>query len=62
MGVDFLELDFEEDGEGSGGYAKIMSKVFIEVEMILFVEQVKEVDIIVIIVLILGKLVSKLII
>ena len=26
LGGEFLELDFEEDGSGSGGYAKVMSK------------------------------------
>ncbi len=34
-------LDFEEDGAGSGGYAKTMSKEFIEAEMKLFAEQAK---------------------
>ena len=29
LGGEFLELDFEEDGAGSGGYAKVMSKEFI---------------------------------
>ncbi|MEC9093078.1 MAG: Re/Si-specific NAD(P)(+) transhydrogenase subunit alpha [Planctomycetota bacterium] len=55
MGADFLELDFEEDGEGSGGYAKVMSKAFIEAEMALFAEQAREVDIIVTTALIPGK-------
>jgi len=33
-----LELKFEgqEDGAGTGGYAKVMSKEFIEAEMALF--------------------------
>ena len=39
LGASFLELDFEEDGAGSGGYAKVMSKEFIEAEMKLFAEQ-----------------------
>ena len=43
LGGEFLELDFEEDGTGSGGYAKVMSKEFIEAEMQLFVEA-EEVD------------------
>ena len=29
MGAEFLELDFEEDGSGEGGYAKEMSPAFI---------------------------------
>lgn len=55
MGAEFLELDFEEDGTGEGGYAKVMSKAFIEAEMALFLEQAKEVDIIVTTALIPGK-------
>ncbi|MEL6580691.1 MAG: Re/Si-specific NAD(P)(+) transhydrogenase subunit alpha, partial [Cyanobacteria bacterium J06621_12] len=46
LGAEFLELEFEEDGTGSGGYAKTMSKEFIDAEMALFREQAKEVDII----------------
>lgn len=55
MGAEFLELDFEEDGEGGGGYAKVMSKEFIEAEMALFAEQASEVDIIITTALIPGK-------
>ncbi len=55
MGADFLELDFEEEGEGGGGYAKVMSKEFIEAEMALFAEQARDVDIIVTTALIPGK-------
>ncbi len=47
MGADFLMLEFKEDGSGEGGYAKLMSKEFIDAEMALFAEQAKEVDIIV---------------
>ena len=61
MGADFLELDFEEDGEGAGGYAKVMSKEFIEAEMALFAEQARDVDIIVTTALIPGKPAPKLI-
>ncbi len=55
MGGEFLELEFEESGEGSGGYAKVMSEEFIKAEMALFLEQAKEVDIIVTTALIPGK-------
>ena len=55
LGGQFLELEFEEDGTGSGGYAKVMSKEFIEAEMALFLEQAKEVDIIITTALIPGK-------
>lgn len=55
MGAEFLELEFEEDGTGSGGYAKVMSKEFIEAEMALFAEQAQDVDIIITTALIPGK-------
>ncbi|MEM9136417.1 MAG: Re/Si-specific NAD(P)(+) transhydrogenase subunit alpha [Cyanobacteria bacterium P01_F01_bin.42] len=55
MGGQFLELEFEEDGSGSGGYAKVMSPEFIKAEMELFAEQAKDVDIIITTALIPGK-------
>ncbi len=63
MDAEFLELDFEEDddGAGEGGYAKVMSKAFIEAEMALFAEQAREVDIIITTALIPGKPAPKLI-
>jgi len=61
MGAEFLELDFEEDGTGVGGYAKVMSPEFIAAEMDLFRKQAKEVDIIVTTALIPGKGAPKLI-
>ena len=47
MGAEFLELDFQEEGAGAGGYAKVMSEEFIAAEMELFAAQAREVDIIV---------------
>ncbi|MEM8831849.1 MAG: Re/Si-specific NAD(P)(+) transhydrogenase subunit alpha [Cyanobacteria bacterium P01_G01_bin.19] len=61
LGAEFLELEFEEDGTGAGGYAKTMSKEFIEAEMALFREQAKEVDIIITTALIPGRPAPKLI-
>ncbi len=55
MDAEFLELEFEEEGSGTGGYAKVMSKEFIEAEMKLFAEQAEEVDIIITTALIPGK-------
>jgi proton-translocating NAD(P)+ transhydrogenase subunit alpha len=55
MDAEFLMLDFAEEGSGSGGYAKVMSKEFIAAEMALFRAQAKEVDIIVTTALIPGK-------
>ena len=55
MDAEFLMLEFEEDGTGSGGYAKTMSKEFIEAEMALFARQAMDVDIIITTALIPGK-------
>ena len=55
LGAEFLELTFEEDGTGSGGYAKTMSPEFIAAEMELFAEQARDVDIIITTALIPGK-------
>ncbi|MFC1681022.1 Re/Si-specific NAD(P)(+) transhydrogenase subunit alpha [Pseudomonadota bacterium] len=61
MGAEFLELDYEEEGGGEGGYAKEMSPAFIEAEMALFMAQAKDVDIIITTALIPGKPAPKLI-
>ncbi|KAJ5223384.1 NADP transhydrogenase beta subunit [Penicillium chermesinum] len=61
LGAEFIEVDIQEDGAGQGGYAKEMSKEFIEAEMKLFMEQAKEVDIIITTALIPGKPAPKLI-
>jgi NAD(P) transhydrogenase subunit alpha len=62
MGAEFLMLDFaDEDGSGEGGYAKVMSDEFIKAEMALFMEQAKEVDIIITTALIPGRPAPRLI-
>ncbi len=61
LGGEFLELEFAEDGSGEGGYAKTMSKEFIDAEMALFAQQAQEVDIIITTALIPGKPAPKLI-
>ncbi|MEM1367768.1 MAG: Re/Si-specific NAD(P)(+) transhydrogenase subunit alpha [Cyanobacteria bacterium P01_H01_bin.15] len=55
LGAEFLELSFEEDGSGEGGYAKTMSPAFIAAEMALFAQQAADVDIIITTALIPGK-------
>lgn len=57
MDAEFLMLDFadDEDGSGTGGYAKTMSPEFIKAEMDLFAAQAAEVDIIITTALIPGK-------
>ncbi|WP_028227142.1 Re/Si-specific NAD(P)(+) transhydrogenase subunit alpha [Paraburkholderia ferrariae] len=61
MGAEFLSVDIEEEGGGSGGYAKEMSAKFIEAEMALFEAQAREVDIIITTALIPGKPAPRLI-
>ncbi|MCO6495039.1 MAG: Re/Si-specific NAD(P)(+) transhydrogenase subunit alpha [Bacteroidetes bacterium] len=61
MGAQFLTVDIEEDGSTSSGYSKVMSKEFIEAEMKLFLEQAKDVDIIITTAQIPGKEAPKLI-
>ena len=61
LGAEFLEVTVKEDGTGQGGYAKAMSKEFHEAEMKLFMQQAKEVDIIITTALIPGKPAPKLI-
>jgi len=55
MGAEFLTVDIEEDGSTVGGYAKEMSKEFIEAEMQLFHDQCKDCDIVITTALIPGK-------
>ncbi|KAM9972066.1 hypothetical protein ACTFIW_003415 [Dictyostelium discoideum] len=61
LGGEFLEVKIKESGEGSGGYAKHMSKEYIEAEMALFERQCKEVDIVITTALIPGVPAPKLI-
>lgn len=61
LGGEFLTVSVKEEGEGSGGYAKEMSKEFLEAEMALFAQQCKDVDIIISTALIPGKPAPRLI-
>lgn len=61
MGAQFLTVEIDEDGATSSGYSKEMSKEFIEAEMQLFLDQAKEVDIIITTAKIPGREAPKLI-
>ena len=61
MGAEFLTVQIEEEGSGSGGYAKEMSARYLEAELALFAAQAKDVDIVVTTALIPGKRAPKLI-
>ncbi len=60
MGAQFLTVEINEDGATSSGYSKEMSKEFIEAEMKLFLEQAKEVDIVITTAQIPGRAAPKL--
>ncbi|ETO15300.1 hypothetical protein RFI_04497 [Reticulomyxa filosa] len=61
LGAQFLTVELAESGEGSGGYAKEMSKEFIAAEHALFRNQCKDVDVIICTAMIPGKSAPKLI-
>ena len=61
MGAEFLEIKIQESGEGSGGYAKAMSKEYHEAEKEMIGQQCKDVDIIITTALIPGKPAPKLV-
>jgi H+-translocating NAD(P) transhydrogenase len=55
MGATFLKVDIQEDGSGSGGYAKEMSDEYKKAQAKLMLDQAKEVDIIITTALIPGR-------
>jgi len=61
LGAQFLTVNIDEDGSSKDGYAKVMSKEFIDEEMKLFREQAEDVDVIITTALIPGKEAPKLI-
>ena len=61
MGGDFVPVHFDEEGSGTGGYAKLMSEGFKKAQSDVFAKQAKEVDIIITTALIPGKPAPKLI-
>ncbi|KJE93318.1 NAD(P) transhydrogenase [Capsaspora owczarzaki ATCC 30864] len=61
LGAEFLEISVKENGEGTGGYGKEMSKEFHDAEIALFTKQLKEVDIVITTALIPGKPAPRLI-
>jgi NAD(P) transhydrogenase subunit alpha len=61
LGGEFVKVDFEEEGSGGGGYAKVMSEGFQQAQRAMYAKQAKEVDIIITTALIPGKPAPKLI-
>jgi NAD(P) transhydrogenase subunit alpha len=60
LGGEFLTVTIKESGDGQGGYAKEMSKEFLDAEYALFRAQAREVDIVITTALIPGKPAPKL--
>ncbi|MGW8268889.1 MAG: Re/Si-specific NAD(P)(+) transhydrogenase subunit alpha [Burkholderiales bacterium] len=61
MGGEFVKVDYEEEGSGGGGYAKVMSEGFQKAQREMYARQAKEVDIIITTALIPGKPAPRLI-
>jgi NAD(P) transhydrogenase subunit alpha len=61
MGGEFVKVDYEEEGSGGGGYAKVMSEGFQKAQREMYAKQAKDVDIIITTALIPGKPAPKLI-
>ncbi len=60
LGGEFLTVTLKESGDGAGGYAKEMSKEFLDAEYALFRAQAKECDIVITTALIPGRPAPKL--
>ncbi len=61
LGGEFVKVEYEEEGSGGGGYAKVMSEGFQKAQREMYAKQAREVDIIITTALIPGKPAPKLI-
>ncbi|HRD86492.1 MAG TPA: Re/Si-specific NAD(P)(+) transhydrogenase subunit alpha, partial [Rubrivivax sp.] len=61
LGGEFVKVDYEEEGSGGGGYAKVMSEGFQAAQRRMYAEQARDADIIITTALIPGKPAPKLI-
>jgi len=61
LGGEFVKVDYEEEGSGGGGYAKVMSEGFLQAQREMYAKQAREVDIIITTALIPGKPAPRLI-
>src|SRR3954468_24625562 len=61
MGGEFVPVEYQEEGSGVGGYAKVMSEGFQKAQREVFAKQAKDVDIIITTALIPGRPAPKLI-
>ncbi len=61
LGGEFVKVDYEEEGSGGGGYAKVMSEGFQAAQRAMYAQQARECDIIITTALIPGKPAPRLI-
>ena len=61
LGGEFVKVDYEEEGSGGGGYAKVMSEGFQAAQRAMYAQQAKDADVIITTALIPGKPAPKLI-
>jgi NAD(P) transhydrogenase subunit alpha len=61
MGAEFVGVEYQEEGSGVGGYAKVMSEGFQRAQRAVFAREAKDADIIITTALIPGKPAPKLI-
>ncbi|MDR2195676.1 MAG: Re/Si-specific NAD(P)(+) transhydrogenase subunit alpha, partial [Gallionellaceae bacterium] len=61
MGGEFVGVDYQEEGTGTGGYAKVMSEGFLKAQRETFAREAKDADIIITTALIPGRPAPKLI-
>jgi NAD(P) transhydrogenase subunit alpha len=61
MGGEFVKVDYEEEGSGGGGYARVMSEGFQQAQRAMYAQQAKDADIIITTALIPGKPAPRLI-
>ncbi|MEN9728676.1 MAG: hypothetical protein RL434_3042 [Pseudomonadota bacterium] len=61
LGAEFVGVDYQEEGEGTGGYAKVMSEGYQKAQAEAIAKQCREVDVVITTALIPGKPAPKLI-
>jgi NAD(P) transhydrogenase subunit alpha len=61
LGGEFVKVDYEEEGSGGGGYAKVMSEGFQQAQREMYAKQARDADIIITTALIPGKPAPRLI-
>ena len=61
LGGEFVKVDYEEEGSGGGGYAKVMSEGFQQAQREMYAKQAKDADIVITTALIPGKPAPRLI-